>query len=253
MFALLIIPLIVSGYIVLTTHPYHFYRLHRYDGQLLYMKAAKYGVWCLVWSIILAFLIKLSLPKIHMVTFFSEQLNFSKDKHNDRVIGWLVLLSCSSIFIAWLWGFSSKILTTWRTQIINLIQGIEVDNDIASELVKLRMLQDLVSEGSMDKMFFDSLVDRKPVLITLKSKKLYVGIVSALGEPNEKDGPNTEISILPIMSGYRDKDTLRVIFTNDYNDFYDHDTTIVIPLNEISHTSWFTISIHDKVDNNCAK
>ncbi|HEN3568729.1 TPA: hypothetical protein U5E19_004160, partial [Yersinia enterocolitica] len=152
------------------------------------MKAAKYGVWCLVWSIILAFLIKLSLPKIHMVTFFSEQLNFSKDKHSDRVIGWLVLLSCSSIFIAWLWGFSSRILTTWRTQIINLIQGIEVDNDIASELVKLRMLQDLVSEGSMDKMFFDSLVDRKPVLITLKSKKLYVGIVSVLGEPNEKDG-----------------------------------------------------------------
>ncbi|HFC9921158.1 TPA: hypothetical protein ACF0YU_001831 [Salmonella enterica] len=78
MFAFLIIPLLVSGFIIITNHPYHFYRLHRYDGQLLYMKAAKYGLWCLVWSVFIAFVIKYYLPSVHIVTQVSQSLGLGE-------------------------------------------------------------------------------------------------------------------------------------------------------------------------------
>lgn len=127
----------------------------------------------------------------------------------------------------------------------------DISVEESKELVKLRTLQDLVTEGSMDSVFFDSLIDRKSILISMSNKKVYVGIVNALGEPNEKDGPNQQISILPIMSGYREKDTLNVCFTNDYNNVKDYDTSVIIPVSQITHVSWFTMEVHDQVNNNC--
>ncbi|HBK1079010.1 TPA: hypothetical protein H2C36_003192 [Salmonella enterica] len=37
-----------------------------------------------------------------------------------------------------------------------------------------------------------------------------------MGEPNESEGMDQEISILPHISGYRDKDNLTVNFTTQY-------------------------------------
>ncbi|WP_454843218.1 hypothetical protein [Rahnella aceris] len=252
MFAILIIPLLVSGYIVITTNPYHFYRLHRYDGQLLYMKAAKYGVWCFVWSVALASAIKFYFPQAHVVTAISSSLNLGENSYQKRITGWLILLSITSILVAWGWGILLKNLTIWRSQLIyKFCFKRDITNDESEGLVKLRILQDLVTEASMDHLFFDSLIDREALLISLSNRKVYVGIVNGLGEPNEKDGPNKEVSILPIMSGYRDKDTLSVFFTNDYDDTDDFNMSVIIPVSEISQISWFTLEIHKKVNNNC--
>lgn len=68
MFALLIIPLLASGQIIISS-PYRiktYFRLHRYDGQLLYMKVATYGVWCLIASICIAYVMKWLIPRLHL-------------------------------------------------------------------------------------------------------------------------------------------------------------------------------------------
>ncbi|MEB7598085.1 hypothetical protein [Raoultella terrigena] len=252
MFAFLIIPLLVSGFIVITTHPFHFFRLHRYDGQLLYMKAAKYGLWCLVWSVIIAFIIKYYFPSAHLVTEVSQSLGLGESLYQKRITGWLIFLSCTSVLLAWLSGVIANWFTTFRSLMIyKIFYKKDISVEESKELVKLRTLQDLVTEGSMDSVFFDSLIDRKSILISMSNKKVYVGIINALGEPNEKDGPNQQISILPIMSGYREKDTLNVCFTNDYNNVKDYDTSVIIPVSQITQVSWFTMEVHDQVNNNC--
>ncbi|MCK7146245.1 hypothetical protein L8P18_07470 [Enterobacter bugandensis] len=252
MFAFLIIPLLVSGFIVITTHPFHFFRLHRYDGQLLYMKAAKYGLWCLVWSVLIAFIIKYYFPSAHLVTDVSQSLGLGESLYQKRITGWLIFLSCTSVLLAWLSGVIANWFTTLRSQMIyKFFYKKDISIEESKELVKLRTLQDLVTEGSMDSVFFDSLIDRKSILVSMTNKKVYVGIVNALGEPNEKDGPNQQISILPIMSGYRDKDTLNVYFTNDYNNIEGYDTSVIIPVSQITQVSWFTMEVHDQVNNNC--
>ncbi|MFS1564236.1 MAG: hypothetical protein ACL7AX_12605 [Candidatus Arsenophonus phytopathogenicus] len=35
---------------------------------------------------------------------------------------------------------------------------------------------------------------KRPVLINLSSKKVYIGIISGLSDPNEKEEPNKNIS-----------------------------------------------------------
>ncbi len=62
-----------------------------------------------------------------------------------------------------------------------------------------------------------------------------------------EEGPNTEISIVPLLSGYRDKDTLAITFTNDYQDLraiHSEHLGIIIPQSEISHASFFSIDVH---------
>lgn len=250
MFALLIIPLLVSGYIVLTTHPYHFYRLHRYDGQLLYMKSATFGLWCFVWTIIIAYLIKWIWPSFHLVMLLREQLDLKLGERNERVIGWIILLSFGSIILAWLWSICAKKLLIYRTKLANFIQNINSSGIDYENIVMLRMRQELINDNPMDEIFFDSLVDRRSVLITLQNKKAYVGIVNALGEPNEKEGPNQYVSIFPIISGHRDKDTLQLILDNEYKEVENVDTSVVFPLKEVSQVSWFDMDTHKKVENN---
>lgn len=51
---LIIVPLLVSGYLVCILHPFYFYRLHRFEGQLLYLQVARLGMSCLVAAAILS-------------------------------------------------------------------------------------------------------------------------------------------------------------------------------------------------------
>ena len=58
----------------------------------------------------------------------------------------------------------------------------------------------------------------KSVMISLSDRKVYVGKVINLGEPSETSGMDQDISIIPLMSGYRDKDDLTVEFTTYYEE-----------------------------------
>ncbi|EPL6454726.1 hypothetical protein N0G65_001867 [Providencia rettgeri] len=250
MLVLLIIPLLVSGYIILTTHPYHFYRLHRYDGQLLYMKSATFGLWCFFWTIIISYVIKWCFPSFHLVTLVREQLDLKLAIGTERMLVWGILLSCGAIILAWGWSVFARKLLIYRVKLVNYLWSIDSSNIDYENIVMLRIRQELINENPMDEIFFDSLVDRRPILITLQNKKAYIGIVNALGEPNEKEGPNQYISILPIISGYRNKDTLKLVLENEYKEFEDADTSIVFPLVEVAQVSWFDMKIHNQVEGN---
>jgi len=60
---------------------------------------------------------------------------------------------------------------------------------------------------------------KKPILLTLKSRKVYVGTPYASLEDPSRDF--TFIKILPIRSGYRDADTKKITFFVDYKSLVD--------------------------------
>ena len=57
-----------------------------------------------------------------------------------------------------------------------------------------------------------------PLSFTLKSGKVYVGVVTVLNEPRHRD----YVCLLPMMSGYRNADTQEVTFTNYYTSVYEN-------------------------------
>ncbi|WP_052044799.1 hypothetical protein WH390_03075 [Candidatus Arsenophonus nilaparvatae] len=252
MLALLLIPILVSGYIMIVLNPYHYFRLHRHDGQLLYLKVATYGTFCLFCTTVIGVLIKFLLPNFHLIDLIAKNFTLTGDKKNDHIYALLTLLSVTSILFSWIYVFF-----VW---VKNYILGyfyskkhLATYNNIC-QAKNARVLRKTLSNGTIDCMLLDALesTPKRPVLINLSSKKVYIGIISGLSDPNEKEEPNKYISFFPVMSGYRDKDTMLLEFTNVYPSKI-KDLNIVVSTDEISHISWFDFKLYNSVNNSAAK
>lgn len=85
-----------------------------------------------------------------------------------------------------------------------------------------------------------------PLLLTMKDRKVYVGVLE--DTPSFTASAFTHINLVVLRSGYRDKDTLRVSFTEDYTQAFQSVTTDlpaykVIPVAEISSACLFDRAI----------
>lgn len=260
MIALLLIPILVSGYILVVANLYHYYQLHRYDGQLLYIKVAAHGTISVVFVLALAVAIKYFFPDFHPIAKASEALHVKKIIDNNKAETWLALISLSSIVMSLAWVF-----LVW---VKNILWGFCYETSNHENIIhakNIRVLRKTVSNATLDKMLLDALESNPkiPILITLSSKKVYVGIVNAIQEPTESEAANQYISIFPLMSGYRDKDTLEIFFTNAYptevtvssaatkNSIKTHKIRymdILINAEEVTHLSWFDFDLFEQVN-----
>lgn len=262
MLALLLIPILVSGYIMVIANPYHYFRLHRHDGQLLYLKVATYGTFCLIASTIIAGLIKWKFPDFHPVKVLVTQFKVTGNEDSDRIYIWLTLLSFTSIVFALFYVFITWIKNTYKGCRYKRKHGALYTK--VRQAKNARILKQTLSSGTMDALLFDALESepKRSVLINLSSKKVYVGLVNGLSDPNEKEGPNKFISIFPIMSGYRNKDTLLVEFTNIYpstktvrsaptvrtKKTVTNKLDIILSTDEITHISWFDFELFETIN-----
>ena len=77
----------------------------------------------------------------------------------------------------------------------------------------------------------------------MDDRKVYIGRVISLGEPNEIDGMDQEITITPYASGYRDKDTLNLVLTTKYNEISE-DVALVLRQDKIISATHFSEAIY---------
>ena len=110
--------------------------------------------------------------------------------------------------------------------------------------------REIVTHGnSLLQLFHHADVEERMVSITLDNRKWYAGYIA--------EGPNLEPSeryfkILPIISGYRDKDTLRLIRTVSYEDVFSkpnvdpREFVITLPLGDVKVANLFDpVVYHD--------
>ena len=67
MLALLLIPVLVAGFVACHIHPLYFYKLHRYEGQYLYLKSAELGLKCFLIAIIIAMGLHIAVPESYLI------------------------------------------------------------------------------------------------------------------------------------------------------------------------------------------
>lgn len=246
MFAFLILPVLVSGFIVCNYNPNYYFRIHRYRGQYLYFKSAHLGVISLLVFSVVAFLIhKLTPSSIYIcgweipmnVIAISESLLsgvwFEKTKTDLIKFVWVIIFSLGTMVVAYLWAFFSRIMLS--------LKAGNLENS------KILLISKVLSDNPMDKLFFESSLHSRPLLLSLDSGKVYIGTINSLGELNESDGMDQDISLIPIMSGYRKKDTLEVNFTT-YYEAIDTDLNIVIRQDQILSASWFDFDVYKKLN-----
>ncbi|HGA1774101.1 TPA: hypothetical protein ACIRM2_000616 [Escherichia coli] len=225
------------------------------------MKVAALGTYCLIASVIIAAAIKYKWPDFHLVHDMVETFNVTSKPETDRIYMWLLLLSVTSIFFSLCY-----VSAVW---VKNLLFGFFYKRDIYEgilEAMKARVLRKTYSQGSLDLLLLDAIESdpKKPMLITLSSNKVYVGIINGSGEPTENQGPHQHISFVPLMSGYRNKENLSVTFTNAYPGEIQikrsaaikgiskkkvQGLEIMVSIDEISHISWFDFEVYKATNN----
>jgi len=216
MFFLLIFPVLVAGFLACHIHPIHSYRLHRYEGQYLYLKSAELGLRCFA----IAFPVFLAghfwIPETYTVCGVRIDLaphaalingmsaiGAIDDSEAGKMAGFF-LLSALTLCAAY-------IMKGWGHLVLRLRFG--------TWHAKVYVIGELLEDSPLDNLLFRlSLQKDKHVMLTLDDRKVYVGKVISLGEPSETNGMDQDISIMPLMSGYRDKDTLSVKFMTHYDD-----------------------------------
>lgn len=246
MFLLLILPILVSGFVVCNTNPSYFYKLHRYEGQYLYLKTAHLGSISLLIFTIIALLLNKFIPSSINIAEVEIPLNvvagvklllvdvaYTKSDADLTSFTWVVLISVGAILVSYLWS-ALAYLRLWF-----LFGSIEKG--------KIILMRKALSDSPLDKLFFESFVHSKPLMITLECRKVYVGTISSLGEPNESEGMDQEISIIPIASGFRCKDELKVYLPVDY-DLIQSDMNIVIRQEQVLTAVWFYDDVYKKLN-----
>jgi hypothetical protein len=153
------------------------------------------------------------------------------------------------IQISWLIIFSSSMLVT--PFLLMLRENNVLPKRLGTSKVKEMLIGQLLNDSPLDSILYQALIEKNrstALMFTLSDRKVYIGKVISMGEPNEIEGPDQEVAIVPIMSGYRDKDTLEVKFVTYYDDEKDKDLTIIIRQDLISSVSEFQFDTYKRLN-----
>lgn len=123
---------------------------------------------------------------------------------------------------------------------------------------KFLELEAVVQDRPHEMMLMIASVAKKPVLVTLGSRKFYVGIVI---DRQFEDGQSDFLSLVPLLSGYRHKDSLTTTVTTNYQNHYEQngilngdgtsrlsleDFKVLISFSEIETISYFDTEAYSK-------
>lgn len=241
MILLLILPILTAGFLICNNSPKYYYRLHRYEGQHLYLKAAWLGLRSFLIATIVMLLINRYVPAtvcgisidLHQwLTNLFGTMGLSVKQAQEY--SWILILSIALHIVA----YASCVYRRKETEFRSGKAGIDS---------KILSMYEILKDSPLDVELCYSYIFKEPILISLSNRKVYVGIAVSLGEPNENEGMDQEISIAPLMSGYRDQQTLNAVFDTDYQNVdSDNEFKVTIRQELIDSVSKFDFDVYQK-------
>lgn len=128
-------------------------------------------------------------------------------------------------------------------------QGNREKKSLEDEDKRLSAYREMASQDGIESLLVQAIDEGKLIFVTLKSRKVYIGYVAA---PRMEHHDTQHLAIIPYISGYRDKDTLRYKEQHRYFELYlnknitDESTPLnlmhfrhVIPMEQIESVSLF--------------
>nr|WP_253276254.1 hypothetical protein [Pseudomonas syringae] len=191
--------------------------MSRYDGQLLYMLIAKTGTIFFAVACLTSFWLMYVSKDGSLATTLGERsdyIKFIKDflitneiANNAEAPTWAFLAQASviSLILSWLSPrFFMLLLMLRHWASLQAIKGL--------------ILASKVPTRPLTKQLLASMRDSKNLyMFSMADRKVYVARVAHIGDLHEAGGMDEDFEIVPTMSGYRDKDTLKVTYTTDYS------------------------------------
>lgn len=211
---LLILPILVSGYIFCNGSVYRQATINKYEGQLLYLLVGKIGLFLFAGAAFLSFLLVYLSKHAYFSCFNLDYLKYIK--------AFLVRNGIAHAEDAPLWAFLGQasllsFVLAWLCPRL-YVRMISLRHNLTAEQAKAFIHHFEVPNRPIIKQLLASMRDAKSqYMFSMDDRKVYVGRVAHVGEPHETAGLDEDFELVPTMSGYRDKDTLRVTYTTDYS------------------------------------
>lgn len=121
------------------------------------------------------------------------------------------------------------------------------------ERTKIILMASVLKDSPLDHLFLKSyVIDGFYLMLTMEDRKVYIGRVISLGEPNESSGMDQEITITPYISGFRNEDNLSLKLTTKYTDV-SNDVSLVLRQDKIISATYFSESIYEEFQLNQRK
>ena len=223
---------LISGFITTHLEPYTKMRLHRIDGRNRHMISAAFGALNLFLAVVFlwglsavedkqpAFLVQFldeqiydqgALPKKQDMADKGSRGNSdakADDKagapHKDYSAGWALSVSLLSIAMG---AVAVPIASA-------LWFRIRFNDWRIREFMIKQLLKDSRLQLFLNSLLFDK---ERFAMLTMADRKVYAGEIIGFAEPSSTKSGHEEFVIAPLVSGYRDEQTLEVKFTTHYN------------------------------------
>ena len=263
--ALAFIPLL-SGYIFVITWYQTSYLIQREDSQKVYFRAAFWGIWLFLLAFGLLSWLKPELKGfLQFLSLWHEQAIFTDGKapHVDLMF-WLMTLAATFLlgsFGGYLLNWLFAIYAIPFQEVVRLLIRVAKRRDVSffasiysysKRAAVKRAIQALNSD--LDIVLLRAMEENMPISVTLGHGKVYVGYVTGSIEPGEK---REMLRLLPIVSGYRDGDAMKLKFTTwyvaVYQQFNEQNLShlrpelfeVVLPLTEVMSVNLFDIEAYN--------
>lgn len=235
--------ILVVGFLYTNHHPPSRYRQKRSTGWNAYFHVAAWGllftlagsiVSVLIMLLFDAFSLLLRLPA-YLFSFEYTVPWFGRELFNWKLPGGLGVGSLVSFLGAALIAYGRALQSQMRIK--------------TSYEEQVKEYKKVAEADGLEALLFDSMNQNLLVLISLKSRKAYVGTVH---QSRFIHADLENIVIIPMLSGYRDKDTMSFKQVHSYTNYYNkhviseeseplsiYDFRTVIPRSEIDTASLF--------------
>ncbi|WP_130831147.1 hypothetical protein [[Erwinia] mediterraneensis] len=137
-------------------------------------------------------------------------------------------------------------------------QGINARRALENEETRQEAYREVAAQDGIESLLVQAIDEGKLIFVTLKSRKVYIGYVAA---PRMEHQDTQHLAIIPYISGYRDKDTLRYHEQHRYYELYlSKDITAdssplsfkhfrhVIPMDQVESVSLFDTETYKSFD-----
>ncbi|MBA1193373.1 hypothetical protein G7007_10920 [Pseudomonas entomophila] len=206
---LLVLPILICGFIYCKYNFYDKTLIAKYEGQSLYLHIAMRGIVLTLPWIIAVFLLEWASGGFWGLADLLAQRGFAKEaeKHMFTTLILAIVLGPPYAYLA----------AQIRFKITRYRHGLKTDY-----LTRLFILKTMLPTSTHQAQLLDSLSKRRLYMFSMDDRKVYIGWVKNFGNLQDHDSNIDEgFSIIPIYSGFRDKDRLTVEFTTPYEKVYE--------------------------------
>jgi len=244
---LILMVVLVCGFWYTQNHYQSRIKLARSDGWNAYFYVAMHGLKLAgqgIAVILIFFLLLLTLSFVLNILIFWVTFDFD-------FYSWMTEIKVMS-YPLFFW------LSLLMAGLLAAGQGHNAKVALENNEVRQKAYREMAAQDGIEALLVQAIDEGKLIFVTLKSRKVYIGYVAA---PRMEHHDTQHLAIIPYISGYRDKDTLRYHEQHRYFELYlsknitDESTPLnimhfrhVIPMDQIEGISLFDTGTYESFD-----